>query len=161
MKKSTYALELIFNLNERLFLNSLVGVEDEQASERISDHNNSFIWVATHTVWARYNILIFLGKPVKNPYEGMFENFRPYSSDDNFPSLEDINKEWKKASSLLKEAIASVTEEHLAAESPLKSPIGDFTNAGTLAFLAQHESYDIGQMAFLKKFHSMEAMKYN
>ena len=65
------------------------------------------------------------------------------------------------ASRLLKEALASVTEEYLAADSPLKSPIGDFTNGGTVAFLAQHESYDIGQMGFLKKYFTKEAMKYS
>lgn len=48
----------------------------------------------------------------------------------------------------------------MAAESPLKNPIGDSTNGGTLAFLTQHESYDIGQLAFLKKYYTKEAMQY-
>ena len=71
-----------------------------------------------------------------------------------------LNKDVLDAPELLKEALNTVTEEHLAAESPLKSPIGDFTFGGTVAFLAQHESYDIGQMAFLKKYHTKVAMKY-
>jgi hypothetical protein len=160
MKKSIYQSELMLNMNERLFLNALEGVTDDQAKERLSDHNNPFIWIATHTVWARYNMLVFLGKPAKNPFEGKFENFKAYDATDNYPSLETVKTEWKNASKLLKEAIQKVTEEQLAAESPLKSPIGDFTNGGTFAFLAQHEGYDIGQMGFLKKYHTAEAMKY-
>lgn len=160
MNKSIYQSELIFNMNERLFLNALEGVTDEHAYERISDHNNPLIWIATHTVWARYNMLMFLGQPAANPFAGMFESFRPYSSEDNFPTLETVKAEWKKVSGLLKNALHAVTEEHLADASPLKSPIGDFTNGGTIAFLAQHESYDIGQMGLLKKLHTMEAMKY-
>ena len=160
MKKSIYQSELILNMNERLFLNSLDGVTDEQAAQRLIGHSNPFIWIATHTVWARYNMLVFLGKPAKNPFEGKFENFKVYDPADNYPTLAIVKTEWANASSLLKVALGAATEEFLAADSPLKSPIGDFTNGGTVAFLAQHESYDIGQMGFLKKYFTKEAMKY-
>jgi hypothetical protein len=161
MSKSINHLKSIFDMNSRLFTNALEGVTDEQAAQRQSGHSNPLIWIATHTVWARYNTLMFLGKPAKNPYEGLFENFKPFNAADKYPTLENIKKEWATASDLLKQTLNSATEEQLAAESPLKSPIGDFTNGGTVAFLAQHESYDIGQMAYLKKFHTKEAMKYN
>lgn len=72
MTKSIKPLQLIFNLNERLFLNALEGVTDEQASERISENNNPLIWIATHTVWARFNSLAMLDAPAKNPFEGKF-----------------------------------------------------------------------------------------
>ena len=160
MKKSIYQSELMLNMNERLFLNALEGVTNEQANERLSGHSNSLIWIATHTVWARYNMLVFLGKPAANPYNGKFENFKPYDPADNYPTLENVKTEWKNASSLLKEALEATTEEYLASDSPLKSPIGDFTNGGTVAFLAQHESYDIGQIGFLKKYYTKEGMKY-
>jgi DinB superfamily len=162
MAKSIYQSEIIFNMNTRLFLSALAGITEEQAKERISDHNNPVSWLAAHTVWARYNICAMLGKPVaKNPYDGLFEKFKAYDAAANYGTLAQAKEEWNKASALLKDALASVTEEHLAAESPLKSPIGDFTFGGTIAFLAQHESYDIGQLAFLKKYLTKEAMSYN
>jgi hypothetical protein len=77
------------------------------------------------------------------------------------PALENVKGEWQKVSGLLKEAFSSVTEEHLAAESPVKVPIRDSTNGGAIAFLTQHESYSIGQLAILKKFYTKEAMSYN
>lgn len=152
---------LIFGMNDRLFLNALEGVSNDQAKERISTHNNPIIWIATHTVWARYNILMLLGKPAGNPYEGMFENFKPYDTATNYPTVASVKEEWNKVSSLLKEALQAVGEEHLSADTPIKSPIGDYTIGGTVAFLAQHESYDIGQLAFLKKYFTKEAMSYN
>jgi hypothetical protein len=162
MAKSIYQSEIIFNMNTRLFLSALEAVTEEQAKERISDHNNPLSWLAAHTVWARYNSCAMLGKPVaKNPYDGMFENFKPFDAAANYGTLANAKAEWQKASDLLKEALAAVTEEHLAADCPLKSPIGDFTFGGTVAFLAQHESYDIGQIAFLKKYFTKEAMSYN
>lgn len=161
MKKSTYHLETIFKMNEKLFINSLAGVTDDNAKERISSHNNSIIWIATHTVWARYNTAGVLGKPGENPYKGMFENFKPADDTMKFPSIETLKAEWKKASALLNEGLASITEEQLAADAPFKSPSGDFTIGGTLAFFAQHESYDIGQMGLLKKYLTKEAMSYS
>lgn len=161
MNKSLSYLQSIFNLNTRLFNNTLAGVTEDLSEERISGHSNSFKWIATHTVWARFNTLAFLGNPVTNPYPGLFENFKPYDAADKYPSLEEIKKEWQKVSELLKEALSSVSDEHLAAASPLKSPIGDNTNGGTIAFFAQHESYDIGQLGLLKKYLTKEAMSYS
>jgi hypothetical protein len=161
MNNSIHHLQSIFNLNTRLFNNTLAGVTEKLSEERISGHSNSFKWIATHTVWARYNMLMFLGKPTQNPYPGLFENFKSFDTADKYPSLDEIKKEWQKASELLKDALASASEKHLAADSPFKSPIGDSTMGGALAFLAQHESYDIGQLGFLKKFLTKEAMSYS
>jgi len=161
MANSIKHVESILNLNTRLFINALAGVTEEQAKERISDHNNPLIWLAAHTTWARYNTCAMLGNPPeKNPYDGLFESFKPYDAEADYGTLTQACEEWNKASELLKAALAAVTEEHLAADCPLKSPIGDFSFAGTVAFLAQHESYDIGQIALLKKYHTNEAMKY-
>ncbi len=160
MPSSIYQLELIFGLNERLFINALEGVTEEQSKERLSGHSNPLNWIAAHTVWARYNMLFFLGKPVENPYNYAFENFKAYDAAIEYPSVSDIKTEWGKVSGLLKDALKSVTEEHLAGDSPIKSPIGDNTVGGTMAFFAEHESYDVGQMAFLKKYFTGEAMKY-
>jgi len=161
MKRSIHSLETIFNLNQRLFSNTLAGITEEQANERISGHNNPMNWLAAHTVWARYLMLMFLGKPVANPYASLFENFKPYNASLSYPSLEEAKQQWRKVSALLKEAIESVSEEHLAADAPVPNPTGDITNGGTLAFLAQHESYTIGQMSLLKKYLTKEAMSYN
>jgi hypothetical protein len=161
MNKSIHQSQVIFGLNERLFINALQGITEGQAKERIIGHVNPVNWIAAHTVWARYNALMFLGTPAGNPYGDLFENFKAYDSSLNYPSLEAIKDEWKKVSGLLREALSSVTEETLAADAPIKNPGGDFTNGGTIAFFAQHESYDIGQMALLKKFFTKEAMSYN
>lgn len=161
MNSSIDHLQSIFSLNTRLFNNTLAGVTEEQSTERVSSHSNSFKWIATHTVWARYNTLMFLGKPAQNPYPGLFENFKPFDAADKYPSLEEIKTEWKKVSELLKYALNEVSEEHLSADAPFKSPIGDNSMGGTVAFFAQHESYDIGQLGFLKKYLTKEAMSYS
>lgn len=149
MAKSIYQSEIMLKMKSRFFINALEGVTEEQAKERISGHNNPLIWLATHTTWARYNACAMLGKPAAtNPQDSKFENFKTYDVNDNYPSVAEVKAEWMKACTLLDEALSLVSEEHLAADYPLKSPIGDFSFGGTIAFLTQHESYDIGQMAF-------------
>ena len=161
MKKSSYQSEIIFNMNERLFLNSLAEITEQQAKQRISTHSNPLIWIAAHTVWARYNVSMLLGNLNVNPYNNLFEGFKPFEEAMKFPSLKEVKTEWEKSSDLLKKTFSIVTEDQLKVESPIKSPIGDSTLDGTITFLAQHESYNIGQMAFLKKFLTKEAMRYN
>jgi hypothetical protein len=161
MNKSIAQSEIIFKLNDRLFLNTLQGVTEEQGKERITGHVNPVIWIAAHTVWARYNALMFLGAPAGNPYNDLFENFKPYDASQNYPSLAAVKEEWKKVSILLQEAIKNVSGEYLAADAPIKNPTGDFTNWGTITFFTQHESYDVGQLGLLKKFLTKEAMSYN
>ena len=152
---------LILQMNERLFTSALNGITDEQASERISNHNNPIIWIAAHTLWARYNMLSYLGKTVTNPYDNLFVNFKPYGAADDYPTLQQVKAGWRQVSDLLKAALQSVTEDTIAKDGGHQTPIGDTTNGGTLAFLTQHESYDIGQLAFLKKYYTKEAMQYN
>lgn len=161
MQKAIYYLELILNLNERLFINALAEVTDEQAKERLSKHNNPLSWLATHTVWARYNMAGMLGQAVENPYAGYFEGFKPFEESMKFDSIEKIKEEWEKASALVRKGLSSVTEEQLAADAPFKNPAGDHSIGGAMAFLSQHESYDIGQMGLLKKFLTKSAMSYS
>jgi hypothetical protein len=159
--KSTYHSELILDLNERLFINALEGVTEEQAKERLSDHNNPICWIAAHVLDSRYFMLVFLGRPSKNPYGHLFENFRPFDPSLNYPTLTEVRSEWKKVSVLLREALNAVTDEQLDGESQIRVPVADATNGGALAFFAEHESYEIGQLGFLKKYYTKEAMSYN
>ena len=119
-------------------------------------------WLAVHTTWARYNICALLGKPVEiNPYAGLFEGFKPFDPNYDYASLADVKIEWQKASDLLKEALSAITDEHLTADAPFKNPTGDHSIFGAITFLSQHESYDIGQIAYLKKYLTGEAMSYS
>jgi len=161
MSKSIYHSELILGLNERLFINALAGISENQAKERLSDHNNPICWIAAHVLDSRYFMLVFLGKPAKNPYSHLFKDFKPFDPSLTYPTLGEVKREWQTLNGLLKEALESATDEQLEAESPIKVPVADATNGGTLAFLAEHESYEIGQLGFLKKYYTNEAMSYS
>jgi len=44
--------------------------------------------------------------------------------------------------------------------STTRFPVADPTRLGTLAFLAQHDTYHIGQLALLRRFVGLKAMSY-
>ncbi len=161
MTNDLTSVKTILNLNTRLFTNTIEGITEEQCNARMSDHNNPIKWIAAHVVSSRYLFLSLLGKPAQSPYQELFAKQRPYDPTDVFPSLGDVRKEWAKVSELLKTALASPSLDALKMGAPFPLPIEDQTNFGAMAFFAQHESYEIGQLGFLKKYHTKEAMKYN
>lgn len=161
MQPSVYPLSLIFNVNTRFFNNAINGISPEQWNEKTDEHLNPACWVAAHIVFARYLALVFLGKPVNNPYQELFADFRGYDSALSYPSVEQVKQEWDSLTALLEEAMNAVSVEELQMDSPIKSPTGDFTNLGTLAFMAQHESYHTGQLAMLKRHVTAMPMTYN
>lgn len=161
MKPSIIGLANILKLNERLFINALENITHEQAKERLTEHNNPINWLSNHILWGRYKILELLGKTEhKNPYMGLFENFRPYDEDIKLNQIEYIKEEWSKVAILINEALETVTEERLAEEAKSVTPIGISTIFGSLSFLVWHESYHLGQVAFLKKYYTTEPMKF-
>jgi len=157
---AVYPSCLIFNLNHRLLVNCLEGITEEQATTRISESSNSLIWMATHIVWARFNTIKLLGGNPDNPYNGLFEKFKPFDPADTYPTLSAVKAEWDKATELLKKALQHVTEGHLATPPPFTPPTGDNSIGGAIIFLSQHESFHIGQMAFLKKYFTKSSMSY-
>ena len=160
MTNDLKSMQIILNLNTRLFANTLEGITEEHWNARVSDHNNPLKWIAAHVVSSRYLILTFLGKPAQNPYQELFANQRPYEATVVYPSLGDVKKEWEKVSALMKTALASPSSEALGMNAPFPLLIEDQTSFGAMAFFVEHESYEIGQLGFLKKYHTKEAMKY-
>ncbi|WP_072922427.1 DinB family protein [Chryseobacterium sp. OV279] len=161
MIQSITGLANILKLNDRLFINALENITNEQAKERLSEHNNPVNWLANHILWGRYEMLDLLGKArEKNPYKELFENFKPYDEDTVLNQIEYIKEEWSKVALLISDALETVTEERLAEEAKSVTPIGIPTIFGSLSFFVWHESYHLGQVALLKKHYTAEPMKF-
>jgi uncharacterized damage-inducible protein DinB len=152
----------IFRMNTKLFIDCMEGVTEEQSNIRISSETNSIKWVAAHIIWARYNASSLMGNPpFNNPFTGLFENFRPTQEQDDYKSVIEIKEEWEKASVLLESSFLKIEQDFWGKEAPIKlSFVGDDSNAGLITFLAQHESFHLGQLAILKKNITGISMKY-
>jgi len=60
----------------------------------------------------------------------------------------------------LETVLGALTTERLDEPAPQRFPIDDETVLGEIAFLVQHDSYHIGQVALLRRQLGLPAMRY-
>ena len=76
------------------------------------------------------------------------------------PALAVIRAAGDAAREAIDARLAVLTAAELDAPAPQRFPAGGPTLLGALAFLAQHDSYHVGQLALLRKAAGLPAMSY-
>ena len=59
---------------------------------------------------------------------------------------------WKETTAALIARFEALNGEQLSVESPCSFPVPDKTIRGAIGFMAYHEAYHVGQMAYLRKW---------
>ncbi len=150
----------IFRLNGWLFHNCLDGLSDEQARARPSPATNSAAFVAAHVADTRFTLVGWLGAPIENPLAGALAAATGIDDVARMPTLAEVRLAWDTVSATLAERLDAATAEGLDAPAGQRFPVDDRTILGALAFLAQHDSYHVGQLALLRKHAGLPAMRY-
>ena len=152
-------LAAILSLNQRLLLNSLDAMSDNDARVRAGD-GNSAAFLAVHLVDARLYLLRNIGGDMPHPFGERLQAVKTIDDMTWYPSLDEIRTAWNDVSSRLGPRLSALTGDDLAKQSPARFPIADQTLLGTIAFLTQHDSYHIGQVSLLRRVAGLPAMKY-
>src|SRR5262245_28970882 len=150
----------ILSLNTRLLPNCLEGVDDVLGSRRLTADTNSLAFLAAHLSQSRHYACMMAGRPLTDPLEGRLKG---KSLDDvgPLPSLTEITAAWDAVSAHLLKVLEGLTEDDLKREATRRLPGSDGTVGSVLPFMAQHDSYHIGQMAILRRQLGLGAMKYS
>ena len=148
-------------LNHRLLLACLDGMDDAAAQKVLAPGTNHAAFLTLHLVDARCFLLKLLGEEIEHPFGDEYEDAKGIDDIERFPSVGELRAAWKQTGPLLRKALENMTEERLAAEPPFKFPVADRTCAGAVTFLAQHESYHVGQLALLRKGLGLGPMSYD
>jgi len=150
-------------LNARLLRNCFAEVSDTIAASRPSDRANSMAFVAVHLVEARHFVATQIGGARQRPFGDRFDKITHVQQVADFPPVVEILRAWDVLSAELDEALSHIDDGALdkPATHGFPLPIADTTVNGTLAFMFQHESYHIGQLALLRKLLGLDAMKYS
>lgn len=157
----------LMQLNTRLFVSCLEGVDDQAARQRIHQRANNVAFISSHVIEARYFLAAYLGVEATNPFKEMLEGFSSIEEFSEFPVVKEILASWADVSRLLADRFETLTAEELARVSPQSFPMhrdttpGGVTVLGGIAFLVQHESYHLGQLGFLRKCLGLDAMSYS
>ena len=149
----------ILSLNTRLLHNCLEGVDDALGIRRITADTNSLAFLAAHLSQSRHYVCMMAGRPLTDPLEARLKG---KSLDDigRLPSLAEITAAWDAVSAHLLKVLEELTDEDMKREATRRLPGSDGTVGSVLPFLAQHDSYHIGQMAILRRQLGLGAMKY-
>jgi len=161
MEPQLAPLASILKLNTRLVENCLAGLSDSQALTRPPAGGNHAAFLLAHLTDSRYLLLALLGGPGgSNPLSSFLDRARSVDDVSELPPLDDLLRFWRDVSAALLSQCAAATGEQLAAPSAQRFPVDDATVLGAVAFLTQHDSYHLGQLAALRRALGFQAMRY-
>lgn len=149
----------ILVLNTRLFENALAGVDDASVGERPAGAN-SLGFVACHLLDARAFLAGMLGIEYEMPYRDLLDGARGIDDLPSLPPVDGLRAAWRDVSDRLIRDFPALKESKLADRAAHGFPVDDRTVLGGIAFLLQHESFHIGQLALLRRQVGLEPMSY-
>ena len=161
MEPQLAPLASILQLNTRLVENCLAGLSDGDAIARPAGTRNHAAFLLAHLTDSRYALLALLGGPAgPNPLSRFLDAARSVEEVTELPPLGELLRSWREVSAALLARCAALTPEQLAAPAAQRYPIGDASVLGAVAFLTQHDSYHLGQLAALRRALGFPAMRY-
>jgi uncharacterized damage-inducible protein DinB len=160
MQPPVAPLAAILDLNTSLLLNCLAGLSDREAQQRLEAGGNSITFLASHLADSRHFLASRLGQPLANPLARYLDDVRNIEDIRDWPSLDEIGPAWRGVSAHLQTTLDTLTEAALAEPNVHRMPIGDGSRLGLIAFLVQHDSYHLGQVAFLRRQLGKPPMSY-
>jgi uncharacterized damage-inducible protein DinB len=152
-------LALILRLNTELFLNCVDGVDDAIAVRRVTERTNSIAFLAAHLVETRHYTAGVLEAPLPSPIPQAVARARSLDDAGPLPRMAELVAAWEAVSAHLAVRIERLDATFLAQPGGA-FPGSDGTKLGSLAFLVQHESYHVGQLALLRRQLGLPAMAY-
>lgn len=153
-------LAAILDLNTDLLLNCLAGLSDAEAQVQLAGGGNSILFLAAHLTDSRHFLAGRVGQPLDNPMSGYLAGARRIDEIAAWPSLAEVRGAWSAVSAHLVSALAAVSAADLARPITDRFPVSDRTELGVITFLVQHDTYHLGQAAFLRRQLGHPAMTY-
>jgi uncharacterized damage-inducible protein DinB len=153
-------LAAIFELNTDLLLNCLDGLTDEEVQQRVHGAGNSLAFLIAHLTDTRHFIAARLKRPLPNPLTPLLADAKGIDDIRGWPPTDELRAAWLAISRHLAAVLPQLSEEELSVPNMHRFPLGDSTRLGFLTFLAQHDSYHVGQAGFVRRQIGKPAMAY-
>jgi uncharacterized damage-inducible protein DinB len=139
-----------FRQNAEMIEKSFKDLTPEEWVKRPNETSNSILWVTAHIVWARSRTLSFLGAEWSRPWLSLFGRGAKAADTAEYPSPEEVVLAWQDVAQVLTAELEKASEEVLSSPSPPRIPSADGKISGLVNFLAWHETYHVGQAAYLR-----------
>jgi hypothetical protein len=142
----------LFRANDSLFHHALDGIAREDLLRRPHDNSNPLLWVAGHAMTSRWSLTKISGEDMENQWAKIFGRGATVDSNVTYPEVSDIVSLWDKVTEKLMSRLEVLEDYELSKPVSFPVPTGDKTRRGAIVFLNYHETYHIGQMAYLRKW---------
>lgn len=152
MDATISAISSLFHTNDQLFHRALDGINREQLLQRPHDGSNPLIWIAGHATTSRASLTKMVGETVVNPWAELFKRGAKIDSNVSYPEIQEIVSLWDGVTEKLMARLKLLTDDELSKPATFPVPTGDKTQRGAIVFLNYHETYHVGQMAYLRKW---------
>ena len=141
-----------YGVSTSLFEMALEGLSKEELLKSVGDGSNPMIWMVGHLASTRSSLLNLLGRKQEVSWAGRFGRGTTISDAGEYLPLEQMLAVWKDTTTALMARFEEIGDQELSAESPRNFPVPDKTIRGAISFMAYHEVYHVGQMAYLRKW---------
>ena len=141
----------LYKVNTELVNRALAGLSADEASLRPDDRGNSMHWITGHIAVTRYGVCRYLGHELEHPFGKQFSRGAQVLEASEYPPVEELLEHWNLISGHLEKSFERIPEEELLAPIKDSFPGVEKTVRGAVAFLHLHESYHVGQLAYIRR----------
>jgi hypothetical protein len=143
-------LVMMFTINETLITKAMDGLTDNQLWQRPTDNNNPMLWLVGHLVRSRARLLTSLGDSFDTGWGDAFARGSAVEDRSTYVSRDEILRMMTTVNARLYPKMESLGGED--ASRPATGPVPLIKTVADLAtFLVAHESYHVGQLAYIRK----------
>lgn len=159
-------LEIIipaYRMHTQSFNNALDGISEEAARQRIDDKTNHVVWMTGNLVNCRYWMAKVLGMDENDPYEGLFKDARALDENLDYPSLEELSKNFHEISPQVYRRLLEVTDEKLeeAFSFGMDMPFVEENVLNMIGMCIGRTDYLLGQIGLMRKLLGLKGMAYD
>jgi hypothetical protein len=159
MKSTMHYIIEQYKLQTKLFINATTGYSETDA-EKMTANANHVKWLTGHIASSRFFQAYLLGLNEQEPFPELFGRGKGQQADTKYPSMQELTKDWNSLSEKMIKRMEAMTDAEWSAPAEFPFPMADGTLASVFAFMSHHEAYTIGQIAYIRRIHGLESMKY-
>jgi uncharacterized protein YndB with AHSA1/START domain/uncharacterized damage-inducible protein DinB len=144
-------LALIFSVNDSLASRTFEKVADEDLWRRPTERSNPMLWIFGHMVNTRAQMLKMFGEPFDTGWGDVFDRGAKLGDAVRYPTRETIQEVSRNVNSQLYAKLGALTDAELAKPATRAPTPAVKTIADQIAFLVMHDTYHVGQLAYVRK----------
>jgi uncharacterized protein YndB with AHSA1/START domain/uncharacterized damage-inducible protein DinB len=137
--------------NDSVADRAYIGVKPEDLWKRPTPQNNSMLWIYAHMATVRARMLNVLGDAYDPGLGEAFGRGAQVQDSESYPAREKIIEASREVNARLFARLATVGEAELSRKATGPMPPSVQTVGDQLAFFALHDSYHVGQLAYVRK----------